>query len=53
MDDLITLLNETFPLINPEPSASIAEIQRKAGQRDVVDWLLELKNRKDENVLRK
>jgi len=53
MDDLVALLDETFPLVNPTPTASISDIQRKAGQRDVVDWLLELKNRKDDNVLRK
>tara|TARA_A100000171_G_C2009447_1_gene85656 strand:- start:22 stop:255 length:234 start_codon:yes stop_codon:yes gene_type:complete len=53
IDDLVTLLDETFPLINPTPTASISDIQRKAGQRDVVDWLLELKNRKDNNVLGK
>ncbi len=53
IDDLVTLLDETFPLVNPTATASISEIQRKAGQRDVVDWLLELKNRKDDNVLRK
>ena len=53
IDDLVTLLDETFPLINPTPTASISDIQRKAGQRDVDDWLLELKNRKDNNVLGK
>tara|TARA_R110002074_G_scaffold226232_4_gene397847 strand:+ start:321 stop:554 length:234 start_codon:yes stop_codon:yes gene_type:complete len=53
IDDLIKLLDETFPLINPQLDMSLSTIQRKAGQRDVVDWLLELKDRKDENVLRK
>jgi hypothetical protein len=51
IDDLIKLVDETFPLINPQLNMSLPEIQRKAGQRDVIDWLLELKDRKDENVL--
>jgi hypothetical protein len=53
IDDLVKLLDETFPLTNPPEDASLNQVQRKAGQRDVINWLLELKNRKDENVLRK
>ena len=53
IDDLVNLLDKTFPLINPPEDASLNQVQRKAGQRDVIDWLLELKNRKDDNVLRK
>lgn len=52
IEDLIKLLNETFPLINPTLDKSLSEIQRKAGQRDVVEWLIQLKSRKEENVLR-
>ena len=53
IDDLVKLLDETVPLTNPPEDASLNQVQRKAGQRDVINWLLELKNRKDENVLRK
>ena len=53
IDDLIKLVNETFPLSKPELNTPLTEIQRKAGQRDVVDWLVELKERRDKNVLSK
>ena len=51
IDDLITLLDKTFPLSKPELSASISDVQRKAGQRDVVDWLIDLQKQRDANVL--
>ncbi len=53
IEDLIILLDATFPLINPPLDTSTYEIHRKAGQRDVVEWLLQLQQRKSENVLRK
>ena len=51
IDDLITLLDKTFPLSKPELSASLSDVQRKAGQRDVVDWIIDLKKQRDANVL--
>lgn len=44
-DSLIDILDGVYPLYNPKPTDSIEMIQRKAGQRDVVDWLLSFRNR--------
>tara|TARA_B100000902_G_scaffold298422_1_gene285737 strand:- start:1162 stop:1329 length:168 start_codon:yes stop_codon:yes gene_type:complete len=37
---LVQQLDETFPLENPSPYESDREIMYKAGQRDVVEWII-------------
>ncbi|HIF9256524.1 TPA: hypothetical protein ACX6Q6_003548 [Photobacterium damselae] len=37
--EILELLDKSFPLLNPSENESITSIQRKAGQRDVVDYL--------------
>ena len=39
---LIDLLDTAFPLSNPHVNDSVATIQRRAGQRDVVEFLRRL-----------
>jgi len=38
-------LNETFPPVNPTPSDELSHIMYRAGQRSVVEWIL---NKMDE-----
>jgi len=43
--ELLEVLEKAFPLKNPEPTATYAEIQRAAGQRDVIETILRLQRR--------
>lgn len=43
--DLIKQLDATYPLVKPDISDTLPAIQRKAGQRDVIDYLLRLQNK--------
>jgi len=38
---IINNLNETFPPVNPSPHDSLALIMYKAGQRHVVEWIIQ------------
>ena len=38
---IVNNLNETFPPVNPSPSDSIESIMYKAGQRSVVEWIIQ------------
>ena len=51
VEDLIDLLNKTFPERSPDLKDHERIIWYKAGQRNVVNWLLNLKKRNEENVL--
>lgn len=51
IDTLIEELDKIFPLLPPDLNDSEREIWFKAGQRDVIEYLFELKSRKDENIL--
>jgi hypothetical protein len=42
---LISQLQETFPPVNPTPSDELSSIMYRAGQRSVVEWIL---NKMDE-----
>jgi len=53
INDLITILDETFPSFNPSLDMKSDEIRFKAGQRSVVEWLLRLKKEQDNNVFRR
>jgi len=37
---LVKDLDETFPPINPVPSDDMAAVMYRAGQRSVVEWIL-------------
>ena len=37
---LLAKLEETFPPVNPTPYDTDREIMYKAGQRDVVEWII-------------
>lgn len=50
--DLVMSLDVMYPLSNPRGTDDLASIQRKAGQRDVVEHLLILLNRDKEDDLR-
>ena len=45
LDDLVKLLNETFPEKSPELKDDTKTIYFKAGQRDVVKFINNLKER--------
>lgn len=45
--DLARLLDEQFPLRNPGIQDDLGMIQRRAGQRDVVEFLLTKLQRED------
>tara|TARA_B100001057_G_scaffold202833_1_gene203567 strand:- start:2698 stop:2871 length:174 start_codon:yes stop_codon:yes gene_type:complete len=45
VDDLVKLLNETFPEKSPELKDDTKTIYFKAGQRDVVNFINNLKER--------
>ena len=38
---IVRELNETFPPVNPTPHDSIETIMYKAGQRHVVEWIIQ------------
>ena len=38
---IINELNETFPPVNPSPQDDIATIMYRAGQRHVVEWIIQ------------
>lgn len=42
---LVKELEENFPPVNPHPSQTIGQIMYQAGQRSVVEWIL---NKMDE-----
>ena len=42
---IVEELEENFPPVNPHPKAELASIMYKAGQRSVVEWIV---NRLDE-----
>ena len=45
VDALIQQLDENFPPVNPTPSDDLTLIMYRAGQRSVVEWIL---NKMDE-----
>ena len=50
-DDLIQGLDEVFPNRHPDLSLSDREVWYRAGQRFVVDWLVEQQKRQRETML--
>ena len=50
-DDLIQALDNVFPNRHPDLSLSDREVWYKAGQRFVVDWLVEQQKRQKETML--
>ncbi len=48
-DDTLALLNQLFPELSARLEWSEKEIWFRAGQRSVVNWMLELKRREDQN----
>lgn len=47
--DLIAELDKAYPLKNPGATESLIEIQRRAGKRELVEYLLFLLNREKED----
>jgi hypothetical protein len=47
---LITLLDEEFPLVNPRPTDTEIEIHRRAGTRDVLAFCQSLVDAAQEDV---
>jgi hypothetical protein len=47
--ETIELLNKVFPEQSAQLSWTEKEIWHKAGQRSVVNWLIELRKRADDN----
>jgi hypothetical protein len=39
VDALLEELNEVYPITNPSPENSIAQLMYRAGQRSVVEWI--------------
>tara|TARA_B100000482_G_C12565417_1_gene281752 strand:+ start:156 stop:302 length:147 start_codon:yes stop_codon:yes gene_type:complete len=37
---LATILQETFPPLNPTPDESMEKIMYRSGQRSVVEWVI-------------
>ena len=52
VEDLVKLLNKVYPEKSPELTDDTKTIYFKAGQRDVVKFINQLKERAEENVLR-
>ncbi len=50
-DDLIQALDNVFPNRHPDLSLSDREVWYRAGQRFVVDWLVEQQKRQNETML--
>lgn len=46
---LLDVLESAFPLTNPEPDATLAEIQREAGKQELIAVLRDLRRRGEEN----
>ena len=53
VEDLVKLLNKVYPEKSPELTDDTKTIYFKAGQRDVVKFINQLKERAEDNVLRK
>jgi hypothetical protein len=53
VDQLIDILDQTYPNRCILPNETAEQAQRRAGSRDVVDWLLWLRARRDTDVLDK
>ena len=51
VNELIKTLDKVFPEKAPDLKDSERTVWHKAGQRSVVNWLLELKNRNENNLL--
>ena len=49
--DLIHELDQRYPLANPDPDDSLATIQRRAGRRDVVEFLLHRLREVESNLM--
>lgn len=47
-DEVVRLLDESFPERSPDPSMTDREIMYEAGKRSVVRYLLELQQRRDQ-----
>lgn len=50
-EDLVNHLNDKYKLTNPLGTDDLITIHRRAGQRDVVEYLLILLNRQKEEAL--
>ena len=37
---LVKELEETFPPVNPSPSDDLSQVMYRAGQRSVVEWII-------------
>ena len=48
VDDTLAMLNQLFPEMSARLEWSEKEIWFRAGQRSVVNWLLELKRREED-----
>lgn len=46
---LLEILEVAYPLTNPEPDATLAEIQREAGKQELIALLRDLRRRGEEN----
>ncbi len=54
LTDIADALDEAFPLRNPSPFETLSATQRKAGQRDVVEYIQRLLMEEDDlNILNK
>tara|TARA_Y100000593_G_scaffold42336_1_gene81140 strand:+ start:6753 stop:6956 length:204 start_codon:yes stop_codon:yes gene_type:complete len=47
VDELIELINKLYPNRSPGPQESFQDLMYRGGQRSVVDFLIELKNRSE------
>ena len=52
VEDFVKLLNKVYPEKSPELTDDTKTIYFKAGQRDVVKFINQLKERAEDNVLR-
>jgi hypothetical protein len=51
VEELINLLDKVFPEKAPDLKDNEKTVWHKAGQRSVVNWLIELKKRNENNLL--
>tara|TARA_Y100001951_G_scaffold21259_1_gene16214 strand:- start:112 stop:333 length:222 start_codon:yes stop_codon:yes gene_type:complete len=51
VDELIKVLDKIYPDRSPSLKDNEREVWFKAGQRSVVNWLIELKKRSEDNLL--
>jgi len=50
--DIALALDEMFPLKNPSPFETLSAVQRRAGTRDVVEYVQRLQEEEDDlNIL--